>query len=53
MTGKPGGTMLDLFAGSGTGAVAALRAGMKSISVERDPRYVQDIIKRLKAEPHR
>src|SRR6185437_8298277 len=23
MTGKPGGTMLDLFAGSGTGAVAA------------------------------
>ena len=53
MAGKPGGTMLDLFAGSGTGAVAALRAGMKSISIEREPRYGEDIINRVQAEPHR
>ena len=50
MCGRPGGTMLDLFAGSGTGAVAALRWGMKSISIERDPGYVDDIVERLRAE---
>jgi site-specific DNA-methyltransferase (adenine-specific) len=50
MCGKPGGTMMDVFAGSGTGAVAALRWGMQSISIEREPKYVGDIIKRIQAE---
>jgi DNA modification methylase len=53
MTGKPGGMMLDLYGGSGTGAVAALRCGMNSITIERDPEYVANIIKRVQAEPHR
>ena len=49
----PGGTMLDLFGGSGTGAVAALRWGMKSSSIERDSGYVADIVERVKAEPQK
>jgi modification methylase len=53
MAGKTGGTMLDIFGGSGTGAVAALRWGMKFITIERDPDYVADIIKRVKAELRR
>ena len=50
VAGKPGGTMLDIFAGSGTGAIAAMRWGMKSISVERDPQAVAHIIERINAE---
>ncbi len=50
MCGKPGGTMLDLFSGSGTGAVAALRWGMKAVSIERDPGYVANICRRVEAE---
>jgi DNA modification methylase len=53
MTGTPDGTMLDIFSGSGSGAIAALRAGMKSINIEREPRYVEDIVKRVKGEPYR
>jgi site-specific DNA-methyltransferase (adenine-specific) len=36
LRGRPGGTVVDLFTGSGTGAVAAMRWGMHSISIERD-----------------
>ncbi len=36
VAGKPGGLLLDLFSGSGTGAVAASSWGMRSISIERD-----------------
>jgi DNA modification methylase len=50
LTGEPGGMMGDLFSGSGTGAVSALRWGMKCISIERDPNYVANIIKRVNAE---
>jgi site-specific DNA-methyltransferase (adenine-specific) len=50
IAGKPGGMMLDLFSGSGTGAVAALHWGMQSISIERDPRYVSEIVQRLQTE---
>jgi DNA modification methylase len=53
MTGLPGGTLLDLFSGSGTGTVAAMRWGMRSIGVERDPQYVADIVKRIQAEQPR
>ena len=36
VAGKPGGLLLDLFSGSGTGAVAASTWGMRSISVESE-----------------
>ena len=35
-----GDTVLDPFAGTGTTALAALRAGRNSISVEIEPKYV-------------
>jgi site-specific DNA-methyltransferase (adenine-specific) len=44
VAGKPGGVLLDPFAGGGTGAVAAMRWGMRSISIEREDRYI-DMIK--------
>jgi DNA modification methylase len=47
MCGKAGGTMLDLFGGTGTGAVAAMRWGMRSMSIERDAEYVGEIIQRV------
>jgi DNA modification methylase len=47
MCGEPGGMFLDLFSGSGTGAVAAGRWGMQTKSIERDHSYVADIIERL------
>jgi len=50
MCGRGGGMMGDWFSGSGTGAVAALRWGMKSTSIEREPRYVPDIIARIELE---
>ena len=53
MAGKTGAKMLDIFGGSGTGAVAALRGGMDSITIERDPGYVANIIKRVEAELRR
>jgi DNA modification methylase len=53
MCGKPGGSMLDLFSGSGTGAIAAMQWGMRCTSIERDAGYVADIIKRIQREPAR
>jgi site-specific DNA-methyltransferase (adenine-specific) len=53
MCGKAGGTFGDFFSGSGTGAVAALRYGMKSISIEREARYVPDIVARVQREMKR
>jgi DNA modification methylase len=50
VAGKPGGMLLDLFSGSGTGAVAASSWGMRSISVERDDAYVQTIRDRVAVE---
>ena len=43
VAGKPGGLLLDLFSGSGTGAVAALEWGMRSVSIEREATYVQSV----------
>jgi site-specific DNA-methyltransferase (adenine-specific) len=53
IAGKPSGRLLDLFSGSGTGIVAAMRWGMESISVERDPNYVADICQRVDTERSR
>ena len=49
VAGKPGGLLIDAFSGSGTGAIAAMRSGMSSISVERDPVYC-DMIRRRVAD---
>ncbi|MEZ0370070.1 MAG: adenine-specific DNA-methyltransferase [Candidatus Sericytochromatia bacterium] len=43
----PGSTVLDPFAGSFTTAVVAQRLGRNSISIEREPDYVQAGLKRL------
>ena len=37
----PGGTILDPFAGSGSVACSAARQGFSSISIEKDPHYVE------------
>ena len=50
VAGKPGGLLLDLFSGSGTGAVAASTWGMRSVSIEREDAYVQMIRERVAAE---
>jgi hypothetical protein len=53
MCGRPGGMFGDWFSGSGTGAVAALRWGMKSVSIEGNAAYVTDIIARIEREMKR
>ena len=40
VAGRPGGTLLELFCGAGPGAVAAMRWGMRSISIDREPTYL-------------
>ena len=49
VAGRPGGLLLDLFSGSGTGAVAASEWGMRSVSIEREAAYVQMIRQRFVA----
>lgn len=46
----PGGTVLDPFAGSGTTVYAAREAGFTGIGIEREPAYVQDILRRLRQD---
>jgi DNA modification methylase len=53
VAGKPGGLLLDLFSGSGPGAVAASSWGMRSVSVEREDAYVEMIRERVAAEVQR
>ncbi|NVJ14211.1 site-specific DNA-methyltransferase [Myxococcus sp. AM010] len=43
----PGGTVLDLFAGSGSTGVAALAEGFEFIGIERDPDYAEIVHARL------
>jgi DNA modification methylase len=43
---KPGGTILDTFAGSGTTMVAAEQTGRTAALVELDPRYCDVIVQR-------
>ena len=42
-----GGTVLDLFAGTGTTGVVAVREGFDAVLIERDPRHVKMIMGRL------
>jgi site-specific DNA-methyltransferase (adenine-specific) len=53
VAGKPGGLLLELFSGSGTGAIAASAWGMRSVSIEREDAYVQMIRERVAAEVQR
>jgi len=45
-----GDTVLDPFAGSGSTAIAAIRAGRNSISVEIEPEYLEAGIRRMEEE---
>lgn len=43
-----GGIVLDPFAGSGTTGEAAFRGGFRSILIEREPAYFEDIVNRMR-----
>jgi site-specific DNA-methyltransferase (adenine-specific) len=46
----PGGTVLDLFAGSGTTAEACLIEGFRSVLIEQDPNAAELIRTRLRKD---
>lgn len=46
----PGDTVLDIAAGSGTTAIAALREGRRYICIEREPNYIEIAESRVAAE---
>ena len=46
----PNGLVLDLFCGSGTTGVAAVRRGMRFLGIEREASYVEISSERLRAE---
>jgi site-specific DNA-methyltransferase (adenine-specific) len=48
-TTKPGDTVLDPFAGSGTTLVACMKTGRKCIGIELDPKYIPIIERRVKS----
>ena len=48
----PGDIVLDCFAGSGSTALAALKLGRRSVSMEIDPRWVRTIVSRLQLHEH-
>jgi DNA modification methylase len=50
VAGRPGGLLLEPFAGSGPGAIGAIRWGMESISIERDESYCEMIRQRVADE---
>lgn len=47
MVTPPNGTVLDLFAGSGTTGQAAINEGFNAILIEREAEYINDIKNRL------
>lgn len=49
LAARPGSRILDPFAGTGTTGIGALRESMRPVLIERDPRYVADIRRRLAA----
>jgi DNA modification methylase len=53
VAGRPRGTVLDPFSGGGTGAIAAMRSGMRSVSIEPEIGYVELIKARVAKEMRR
>lgn len=47
MVTKPGGIVLDPFAGSGTTAIACINTNRKYILMEKEPEYIEIINKRI------
>jgi site-specific DNA-methyltransferase (adenine-specific) len=47
MVTPPGGTVLDLFAGTGTTGEAAYREGFNAVLIEREAEYQEDIRRRM------
>lgn len=47
---RPGGLVLDPFAGSGTTGVAAMRTGRRAVLIERDERNCEIVAKRFQQE---
>jgi len=47
---KAGATVLDPFMGTGTTAIAAIRAGRKFVGIERDPNYFETAEQRIRRE---
>jgi len=45
----PGGTVLDMFAGSGTTGQAALEEGFRAVLIEQSDEYINDIRNRIGA----
>ena len=43
-------TILDPFMGSGTTGVACVKTGRKFIGIEKEPKYFDIAVKRIKAE---
>jgi adenine-specific DNA-methyltransferase len=50
---RPGGRILDPFAGSGTGLVASIRGGYEAIGIEINPVYHALAERRIAAELHK
>jgi DNA modification methylase len=50
VTGKPGRTLLELFSGAGPDAVAAMRWGIKSHSIDKEPTYMAMLAQRVSEE---
>lgn len=48
MVCPPGGTILDMFAGTGTTGEAAFREGFKAVLIERETDYCADIRRRMR-----
>jgi site-specific DNA-methyltransferase (adenine-specific) len=49
-TSFPGDIVLDCFAGSGSTALAALKLGRRSVSIEIDPQWIPKIAAALELE---
>jgi site-specific DNA-methyltransferase (adenine-specific) len=48
---KPGDTILDMFAGSGTTGIAAAKMGRRFIGIEKDPVFFELACRRIAAAP--
>lgn len=48
----PGGTVLDMFMGSGSVGIAALHEGMRYLGIDQDPDYIDLARRRIEAHLH-